>query len=312
MDYGFRIYNPAIGKFLSVDPLTSSYPWYTPYQFAGNSPIRAIDLDGLEMFFVTRWYENERFYSKVKLQVVNFETEDGTRRGRKFVYGQYKPGDSGYEDNLVEYSTTDRNGNDLPKEYKSSLTKKEFESIQTSANHSENITNYEGVAGLIPQVYIGLSYELQPPERIQDVSATPPISNSSVGKPPTNIPGPNLTVLPPSIELDITFTQWDVTFYNQNTAQSELTKLAALLNDNPEIEISVIATTNLSPGAQRFSWRLLPKNNPKIDQVVKNRAQTVLRILKEQYNIQNRINVITGSDNFEDDDGPRLIIKTGN
>ena len=47
-DYGFRIYNPTIGKFLSVDPLSSSYPWYTPYQFAGNMPIWAIDLDGLE------------------------------------------------------------------------------------------------------------------------------------------------------------------------------------------------------------------------------------------------------------------------
>ncbi|MCB9059864.1 MAG: hypothetical protein H6627_14960 [Calditrichae bacterium] len=47
-DYGFRIYNPRIGKFLSVDPLTGSYPWYTPYQFAGNTPIQAIDLDGLE------------------------------------------------------------------------------------------------------------------------------------------------------------------------------------------------------------------------------------------------------------------------
>ena len=47
-DYGFRIYNPAVGRFLSVDPLTRSYPWYTPYQFAGNKPIWAIDLDGLE------------------------------------------------------------------------------------------------------------------------------------------------------------------------------------------------------------------------------------------------------------------------
>jgi hypothetical protein len=33
---------------LSVDPLTQSYPFYTPYQFAGNSPILNIDLDGLE------------------------------------------------------------------------------------------------------------------------------------------------------------------------------------------------------------------------------------------------------------------------
>jgi RHS repeat-associated protein len=47
-DYGFRLYNPAIGKFLSVDPLAPEYPWYTPYQFAGNMPIWAIDLDGLE------------------------------------------------------------------------------------------------------------------------------------------------------------------------------------------------------------------------------------------------------------------------
>lgn len=49
-DYGFRIYNPGIAKFLSVDPLTVSYPWYTPYQFAGNMPVWAIDLDGLEPY----------------------------------------------------------------------------------------------------------------------------------------------------------------------------------------------------------------------------------------------------------------------
>jgi RHS repeat-associated protein len=47
-DYGFRIYNAQLGKFLSVDPLTASYPWYTPYQFAGNKPIMAVDVDGLE------------------------------------------------------------------------------------------------------------------------------------------------------------------------------------------------------------------------------------------------------------------------
>ncbi len=47
-DYGFRIYNAQIAKFLSVDPLTSSYPWYSPYQYAGNRPIDCIDLDGLE------------------------------------------------------------------------------------------------------------------------------------------------------------------------------------------------------------------------------------------------------------------------
>jgi RHS repeat-associated protein len=47
-DYGFRIYNPGIGRFLSVDPLTKKYPELTSYQFAGNKPIKYIDMDGAE------------------------------------------------------------------------------------------------------------------------------------------------------------------------------------------------------------------------------------------------------------------------
>jgi len=47
-DYGMRIYDPRVARFLSVDPLTRKYPELTPYQFASNTPIRAIDLDGLE------------------------------------------------------------------------------------------------------------------------------------------------------------------------------------------------------------------------------------------------------------------------
>ncbi|GAA4843370.1 RHS repeat-associated core domain-containing protein [Algivirga pacifica] len=57
-DYGFRLYNPGIGRFLSVDPLTKEYPWYTPYQFAGNTPVQAIDLDGLEEYHYLFTKEN--------------------------------------------------------------------------------------------------------------------------------------------------------------------------------------------------------------------------------------------------------------
>lgn len=47
-DYGMRIYNPRLSRFISTDPLAAKFPWWTPYQFAGNSPIGGIDLDGLE------------------------------------------------------------------------------------------------------------------------------------------------------------------------------------------------------------------------------------------------------------------------
>jgi RHS repeat-associated protein len=50
IDYGERMYDNRSGRFLSVDPLTAQYPWYSPYQFAGNTPIQAIDLDGQEEY----------------------------------------------------------------------------------------------------------------------------------------------------------------------------------------------------------------------------------------------------------------------
>ncbi|MCE2973785.1 MAG: RHS repeat-associated core domain-containing protein [Sediminibacterium sp.] len=47
-DYGWRIHDPRIGRFLSTDPISKDYPELTPYQYASNTPIQAIDLDGLE------------------------------------------------------------------------------------------------------------------------------------------------------------------------------------------------------------------------------------------------------------------------
>lgn len=47
-DYGYRIYDYRLGRFLSEDPLREDFAYLTPYQFASNSPISNIDLDGLE------------------------------------------------------------------------------------------------------------------------------------------------------------------------------------------------------------------------------------------------------------------------
>jgi RHS repeat-associated protein len=47
-DYGMRIYDDRLGRFLTIDPLRKGYPELTPYEFASNTPIEAIDLNGLE------------------------------------------------------------------------------------------------------------------------------------------------------------------------------------------------------------------------------------------------------------------------
>jgi RHS repeat-associated protein len=45
-DFGARIYDARLGIFLSIDPRTRYYPHYSPYLFAGNTPLQAIDEDG--------------------------------------------------------------------------------------------------------------------------------------------------------------------------------------------------------------------------------------------------------------------------
>ena len=48
-NYGMREYDTRICRFVSIDPLTKKYAMLTPFQFASNSPIMGIDLDGKEI-----------------------------------------------------------------------------------------------------------------------------------------------------------------------------------------------------------------------------------------------------------------------
>ncbi len=45
-NFGARMYDPRVGRFLSIDPREKDYPYFTPYCYAGNSPIMFIDENG--------------------------------------------------------------------------------------------------------------------------------------------------------------------------------------------------------------------------------------------------------------------------
>ena len=46
--YGARYYAAWTCRFISIDPLAADYPFYTPYNYAGNKPINKIDIDGMQ------------------------------------------------------------------------------------------------------------------------------------------------------------------------------------------------------------------------------------------------------------------------
>ena len=126
-DYGFRIYNPRIAKFLSLDPLMKKFPWYTPYQFAGNMPIRAKDLDGLEILdYQTSMYRmttgSNGVHNETSIIIMNIPKAIASEaNGDGGIYFKYKvagmPNTTGHEPKGISFNQTIDEGVDMPDFY---------------------------------------------------------------------------------------------------------------------------------------------------------------------------------------------------
>ena len=59
-DFGARLYDPRLGRWLAVDAMANVYPFYSPFVYAANSPVTFIDPDGnkIRIYYVDK--HNER------------------------------------------------------------------------------------------------------------------------------------------------------------------------------------------------------------------------------------------------------------
>jgi RHS repeat-associated protein len=75
--FKYRIHDPRLGRFLSVDPLAKEFAWNSTYAFAENSPIAFIDLEGNEKvyFMDSKYVKVVDFTNMTDEQIVtNLET----------------------------------------------------------------------------------------------------------------------------------------------------------------------------------------------------------------------------------------------
>jgi RHS repeat-associated protein len=90
-DFGARIYDGRLGRWLSVDPFTAKYPFHSPYIYAGNTPVSIVDIagDSLYVLFHVGGYkgknENELFRAAALTRKVDIERSSGFDKNRDHV-----------------------------------------------------------------------------------------------------------------------------------------------------------------------------------------------------------------------------------
>jgi len=73
-DFGARLYDPRIGRWLAVDPLAGKYPGLSPYAFVANSPLIFIDPDGKDIVIIG----SEQYQNQVTQTLYNLATTSPT------------------------------------------------------------------------------------------------------------------------------------------------------------------------------------------------------------------------------------------
>lgn len=101
-EYGARYYASWLCRFVSVDALKDEYPFYTPFQYAGNKPVTFIDLDGLEplsfeWFFGYLGSLAQNAYEKTVSNLASIsDSIQGDLPSNDYLIGRYYLDEKGY------------------------------------------------------------------------------------------------------------------------------------------------------------------------------------------------------------------------
>ncbi|MBK6730651.1 MAG: hypothetical protein IPG60_06670 [Bacteroidetes bacterium] len=273
-DYGFRIYNSRLGKFLSVDPLTQSYPWFTPYQFAGNKPIVAIDLDGMEEYVI-----------------IDRATATGNEIVLKSVYD--------FKGHLVNQERV-INGNNYSN-HKILVIKFDDAGKQQFETY-ENIADLSGNHQLVFEAIVSkrIEGEFQPNEGKKKYENATLITQSILISNKEN----NIKLPPPSLKIQFVGGKDD--FISIEDARKQIVPVVDYLNTNPDSKIHITGHTGadnslLKEGnSSNILSQVTEGEYNTIGELQIGRAQAVEGLLIEKGIDPNRITVGTGTQRSSD------------
>jgi len=144
-DYGARGYYPASGRFMTVDPLAEKDYSISPYAYCAGNPVNRIDIDGKEIYFITR-NSNGNVTNQLSYHNGNFWHENGSR---------YNPGKESLSKSLYKtlavYRGIEKSGDKvLIHQLKTLETSKKNHFVE-AGNNGSGVVPYDGPNKDVPQ-----------------------------------------------------------------------------------------------------------------------------------------------------------------
>jgi len=227
INYKYRMHDPRLGRFFAIDPLTATYPHYSPYSFSGNRVIDMIELEGLEPTDYTLRMQKENSVLYKALFRDNFARQkDGYN-----VYlqlGTRDPllvweGEAGK--NILVNVSRGSYSRTYPNEVPGMIEK-------MTPKYAESIPQSTDAPVLKPINNQTLAYK----QSMSNSMNTP--SNTRTTGSNANIP------INTPIDLNIDFTGKTAFFSDGNQAMQNLRGMVSTLNSNPDLSATISVSTD--------------------------------------------------------------------